>query len=261
MNCLEFRRHMLTDPLRLDDEAHAHESACEACAAFARDTRAREVRLHAVLNDVSPPEGMAERIHLAMRFEHRAEVRRRWWYGAAAGVLLAIGVSMVSVWTTAIERADLALAQSVLHHIEDEASHLHEAHPVAAGRVGRVFARFNAELAGDIGPVHFAAECLMRERNGIHLVLPGKKGAITVFLMPGEMTDSVLPIRSARFHGRILPTPWGSVAVIGESGEELDGIGERVASATRWKDGPVIGSAISRVGLVEPVGAAQQQDS
>ncbi|MGB5468264.1 MAG: DUF3379 family protein, partial [Sedimenticolaceae bacterium] len=100
--------------------------------------------------------------------------------------------------------------------------------------VERVFERFGAEVAGDIGPVNFAAECLMRKRNGVHLVVPGKMGAITVFFMPGEMTTEVVEVKSERFNGQILPTPWGSIAVVGETGEALDGLGERLVTAVRW---------------------------
>lgn len=234
MNCLDFRRRLMSDPFEHDAALAGHEDECAACAGFARELRAGEVRLRALLNDVEPPPGMAERIQLAARFEQRSEQRRRWWYAAAASVLMAISVSMVSLWNTSAERSGLALAQSVIHHIEDEAAHLHEAGLESAARVDGVFGRFGAQLAGDIGPVLFAAECLMRQRNGVHLVLPGKKGAITAFFMPGEMTTDTLAVQSDRFQGRILPTAWGSIAVVGESGEALDGIGERLATAVKW---------------------------
>ena len=234
MNCLDFRRQLLTDPFCKDTELLAHEADCPSCAPFARDVRAQEIRLRNALQAISPPDGMAERIQLAARFDQRSTVQRRWWYSAAAAVLMTIGVSMVSLFTTSIDRGNVALAQSVINHIEDESNHLHEAQPVSAGRMNRVFERFGAELAGNIGTVNFAAECLMRDRTGVHLVLPGKMGPITVFFMPGEMTASTLAVNSARFNGQILPTSWGSIAVVGEAGESLDGLGERLAAAVRW---------------------------
>ena len=234
MNCLEFRRQLTIDPMADDVTLAKHEQQCPECASFARAIRADEIRLRAMLKSIEPPQGMADRIRLAAGFEQRATVRRRWWYSAAAGVLLAIGISMISLWNTTLERGDITLAQSVLHHIDDEAHHLREAGPVAAGRLNWVFERFGAELTGDIGPVNFAAECLMRKRNGVHLVLPGKMGAITVFFMPGEMANEVMEVTSERFDGRILPTAWGSIAVVGESGEALEGLGERLVTAVRW---------------------------
>jgi hypothetical protein len=261
MNCLDFRRRLMTDPMAEDAGLLGHEDDCQGCAAFARDLRATEIRLRNLLRDAKPPEGMAERIQLAARFERRAAAQRRWWYGAAAGVLLAIGASMVSLWTTTLERSNLGLAQAVLNHIEDEASHLREARPVTGARVKWVFRRFGATLTADIGPVHFAAECLMRHRTGVHLVMPGKMGPITVFYMPGEMSTADLPVRSERFVGRIVPTAWGSVAVVGESGEPLQGLGERLAAAVDWP-APAVTVDSGPVGraVLAAVHIAQQQD-
>ncbi len=234
MNCLDFRRRLLTDPFSKDPELLAHEAECESCAPFAREVRAQEMRLRSALQQISPPQGMVERIQLAVRFDQHSSAPRRWWYSAAAAVLIAIGVSMVSLFSTSIDRANVALAQSVINHIEDEAHHLREAQPVSDRRLRYVFARFGAALKEDIGRVNFAAECLMRKRNGVHLVMPGAMGPVTVFFMPGETVGSRMAVDSARFQGTIVPTDWGSIAVVGEAGEVLDDLGERLAAAVIW---------------------------
>ena len=104
---------------------------CPGCAAFARELRAKEILLRNLLREAKPPEGMAERIQLAARFEHRATTQRRWWYGAAAGVLLAIGASMVGLcdkmmrttgsYTTEREQfgRPIATFQAVSHRVAD----------------------------------------------------------------------------------------------------------------------------------------------
>lgn len=234
MNCLDFRRRLLTDPLAGDADLQAHEAECPDCAPFAREVRAQEIGLRGLFDEIVPPAGMAERIQLAARFERRSTLQRRWWLGAAATLMLAVGGSMLSLWTTSLERGHATLAQSVLYHIDDEASHLHTAQPLSSERVRGVFARFGAELAEEIGPVHFAAECLMRERNGVHLVMPGRMGPITVFFMPGEQTDKALALQSERFAGVIEPTQWGSIAVVGEHGEQLQPVLRRVRQAVSW---------------------------
>jgi hypothetical protein len=260
MNCLDFRRQLLTEPFSKDIELLAHEAECPSCAPFARDVRAQEIRLRNALQEISPPEGMAERIQLAARFDQRSTVQRRWWYSAAAAVLMTVGISMVSLVSTSIDRGNVALAQSVINHIEDESHHLREARQVSAGRINRVFARFGAEIAGNIGTVNFAAECLMRDRTGVHLVMPGQMGPITVFFMPGEMADSNIAVNSTRFSGRILPTSWGSIAVVGESGESLDGLGERLAAAVRWPDSRTVDSNLFGRGRLIAASFTQPQD-
>jgi hypothetical protein len=261
MNCLDFRRQILADPFCKDVAVLAHEADCPSCAPFAREIRAQEVRLRSALQEISPPEGMAERIQLAARFDQRSTVRRRWWYSAAATVLMAVGVSMVSLFSTSIERGNVALAQSVINHIEDESRHLREVQAVSSGRLNRVFERFGAELAGNIGTVNFAAECLMRNRTGVHLVMPGQMGPITVFFMPGEMTESSMPVSSTRFSGKILPTAWGSIAVVGENGEPLDGLGERLAAAVNSPKQDQAESGLLGRGFVTGARIAQQQDT
>jgi len=260
MNCLDFRRRLLTDPLAADTDLQTHEAGCPDCAPFAREVRAQEIGLRGLFDEITPPAGMAERIQLAARFEQRSTLQRRWWMGAAAALVLAIGGSMLSLWTTSVERGQATLAQSVLYHIEDEASHLRAAQPLSPERVEGVFARFGAELAAEIGPVHFAAECLMRERNGVHLVMPGRMGPITVFFMPGEMTDAELPVDSPRFAGRIIPTGWGSIAVVGENGEPLQGLGERLATVVHWPQATADRSGLAGLGVLDGARVAQQQD-
>jgi hypothetical protein len=260
MNCLDFRRLLLADPFANDEAAMQHEGRCDDCAGFARQLRAEEVKLRALLQEPRPPEGLAERVKLAAGFEQRAAGRRRWWYATAAGVLLAIGVSMVSVVTTSIERGNLLLAQSVLNHIEDESHHLREIQPVSSARLKWVFQRFGADLVADIGPVNFAAECLMRTRNGVHLIVPGSMGPITVFFMPDAHVDSPLDVDSGRFDGRILPTDWGSVALVGEKGETLDGLGDRLLAAVNWPAGePRLSGIPGERRLIAAV-TPQQQD-
>lgn len=262
MNCLEFRRRMTIDPMSRDADLMEHESGCGECAQFARELRASEIRMRTLLRDVTPPEGLADRVRLAANLEQRAGTRRRWWYAAAASVLVAIGANMVSLWQTTLDRADDLLAESVIHHIEDESSHLRESGPVSASRVKWVFRRFGAELRDDIGPIHFAAECLMRSRNGVHLVLPGAVGPITVFFMPGETAATEMPVDSARFRGHIVPTAWGSIAVVGEREERLDGMGQRLAAAVDWpQNNNQAGSGAFGRGLAARSARGQQQDS
>jgi len=234
MNCLEFRRKLLEDPYNKDAEIFEHEDTCSECAPFAREMRAQEVRLRAMFNAITPPPELAENIQLEVHFQGRASSRRRVWYAAAASILLVMGATVTSLVSETWERGNMALAQSVLNHIDDEAQHLHTAGPTAPTRIAHVFERFGAKITGDLGQVNFAAECLMRKSNGVHLVLPGKQGPITIFYMPNEIASRFSKIDSDRFHGEIVPTVWGSVAAIGEQGENLDGIAQHMADNVIW---------------------------
>jgi hypothetical protein len=236
MNCLESRRLLLQDPYQHNEELLEHEANCSECARFAAEAREQESLLTSVLQAPAPPPELAENVRLAVRLERRVDSGRRIWFAAAASVLLAVSVSMVSLFDKHDTREHMALAQNVIYHIEDEATHLRTPGPAAPQRVHAVLARFGAELTGDIGRINFAAECVMRDRTGVHLVLSGKHGPVTVFLMPGERPKDMMPVDSDRFHGEIMPTQWGSIAVVGEKGEEIGSIANRVAQAVRWPE-------------------------
>lgn len=82
----------------------------------------------------------------------------------------------------------------------------------------------------------------MRKRNGVHLVLSGEQGPITAFFMPGEHVEETIPVKSERFQGTITPTGWGSVAVVGEHGENLQDMTARLSTAVSW---PIRGDSIN----------------
>lgn len=235
MDCLNFRRRMLENPFAHEVETSEHEQSCPSCAEFARDTRNRDHALRHLL-EVEPPPGMTERIQLAVDFDQHQQKQqtRPWWTSAAAGLLIAITAVSLSVMLDPLDRRNVALAESVIHHIKDEAHHLHEAGPASTEAVQRVFQRFGARFKGGVGRVNFAAMCLMRKKTGVHLVLPGERGPITVLYMPEEMTEQVVKVNDKRFQGRVVPTLWGSLAVIGERGEPLEAVTQRLLAAVSW---------------------------
>lgn len=234
MDCLTFRRKLLEDPLRQEKELLAHENDCDQCADFARRTRAQEVQLRALLNEINPPPELADRIHLAASFERPPFWHARRWIPVAAGVLLVVATLTIGWFVSPLERQAMSMADSVLDHMHDEIHHLHEVRSVTPARLANLFAQFGAAVVGDLGRLNFAAECLMRRKNGIHLVMPGRKGPVTVFFMPDETPAQYTRLSDASFDGYIVPTSWGSLAVVGIKKEPLEGVADRMLRAVNW---------------------------
>lgn len=230
MDCKEFRRQTQVDPLARSTERLAHEDECSDCASYARAARAREIRLRALLHEVAPPVGLDDRI----RHAARTEQQQGWRYAAAFGLLLLIGASMLLVQRSPIGPDRPALVNAVLAHIAAEQHHLRQDGEVSSSRLEGLFQRFGARLAGTLHQVSFAGECLMREHTGVHLVLRGNTGPVTVFFMPGEDTDRELPIAFRDLAGSILPTGWGSIALVGRQGEDIASIKDRISAAVDW---------------------------
>lgn len=230
MDCKEFRRQTQVDPLARSAARLAHEDECADCESFARTARAREIRLRALLREVAPPVGLDDRIRQAAQ----AEQQQRWRYAAAFALLMLIAVGMLLVQRAPVGPDRPALVNVVLAHIAAEQHHLRQNGEVSSSRLDGLFQRFGARLGGTLKQVSFAAECLMRERTGVHLVLRGNAGPVTVFFMPGEMTDRALPVAFRDLTGSIIPTGWGSIALVGRQGEDIVGLRDRISAAVEW---------------------------
>ena len=133
------------------------------------------------------------------------------------------------------------LSAAVLHHVHDELRHMHEIDDVSAGTLAYLFDRYGATVQRALGPVNFAAECPMHLKDGLHLVLPGQLAPVTVFFMPGDRTERLIEVRDAQFQGHIIPTRWGSIAVLGVHREPLEGIAERMRKSVIWADRAQVG--------------------
>ena len=68
----------------------------------------------------------------------------------------------------------------------------------------------------------------------MHMVVPGQQGPITVLIMPGEYLMQAQQVRSPRFFGVIVPTVYGSMAVVGEKLEPVEEVVEKMQRAIIW---------------------------
>jgi len=114
--------------------------------------------------------------------------------------------------------------------LADEPDHLAARHDLGTQRVATVLARLGGGVSGDIGEVWFADVCAIRKALGAHLVLAGRTGPVTVLVMPGERLSHRLIVVAPGFNGVVLPTSYGSLAVVGRPGETLE---DRVATLQR----------------------------
>ncbi len=241
MNCFEFRHQLLTEPRCNDSDFHQHRDTCSACAREATCAFQFEDTLLASFS-VTPPDGLKARIILAQTLlndeenrdkKNRGRFQPQWL--AAAMVLLVIGLTgwLGVQWTNQPDRFS-SLQTAVLNHITDELYHLHEDNNVQTADISRTLTPFGMWLDGDFGRVNYLGRCNIRKHSGVHLVVPGDKGSVTILLMPGEFISAVMDVSSTRFTGRILPTSYGSIAVVGEHGEMLDNIADDFIKNIRW---------------------------
>ncbi len=236
MNCLEFRRKLLIEPQSRDEEFAAHASSCPDCASEAEQASRLEDRLRTAL-DISSPVGLESRIIAArsgVSGQSVPGVDPR-WFALAAGMLLAIGLAgwMGYKWehyfgiTSGLEAA-------VIKHINDEMDHLHVERDIPPDTLELLLSQFGATIDGNIGRINFVSRCNIRRHSGVHMVIPGEEGPITVLIMPREFLMQRKQVRSPRFSGVIVPTEYGSMAVVGEQLEPVERVVKQMQQSIVW---------------------------
>jgi hypothetical protein len=84
--------------------------------------------------------------------------------------------------------------------------------------------------------VTYVKLCPFRGEMVAHFALSGKNGPVTVLLLPNEQVSEPMVVDEEGFQGTIAPLSiGGSIAVVGEPGEDIQDIQTRVADAVRWR--------------------------
>jgi hypothetical protein len=105
---------------------------------------------------------------------------------------------------------------------------------VSAERFAKVVGPAVGTMDTDIGLVSYAQTCIINGMQVPHLVIQGEKGPITLLLMPGEMVSSPVSLSGESVNGVILPVGDGSIAIIGERGENIQDLERRVVNSMEW---------------------------
>jgi hypothetical protein len=213
MNCLDFRRACLVDPEPHDPEFRAHAEHCPACSEFLRGQRRVEEHLRQALA-VAPPESLAARILLRRSFSQR--LRRP--LAIAATVIVSLTGGMLAFHYA----RPPALETAVLAHILAEPEHLLAPQAAAPDKLTSVLHALGVDVDTAGSQVRYAGICDIRNRPGAHLVLTGRRGPVTVLILPGETVTGRRPIRGHGLEGALLPAGPGSVAIVGQPGEALE---------------------------------------
>lgn len=227
MNCDEFRHLLLTEPLCVDVEFRRHQRICPECSRAAE----RALRFESALREALEEEFTSE--------EKRARPRSGSGWVRIARAIPFLLLLPVALWLglpgTPDPHSRADLGDLVMEHIQSEGEHLHATGTVLWPRLRALFRSLGGDLDPMMGPVSFAGRCVIGGQGGIHLVLPGSHGAVTALFIPGDGLDAERPLSSAGFDGVLLPAAFGTLAVVGESGEPVRSIARRLLEVVRWR--------------------------
>jgi len=230
MNCLEFRRCALIDPLHPGREALEHAAECDRCAQFHRSLCRQEEALYRALA-VPVPEGLADRVLL----RRRSRPGSRTWpvlTALAAVLVLALGLRPWLPDGTSPE----TLAAGIIDHVRHEPEALAAEQGVPRSTLAYAIARSGGELGDAPLTASYAGRCpLPGGGSGEHIVLKTPQGKVTLILMPGKPVAAALRLFKDGLNVSVLPAGQGSLALVAESDTLVHSAEADLLRAVSWR--------------------------
>lgn len=235
MNCDEYRAAVCAEPSFAGGAEHLE--GCAACRQFRDEMRVLDETIGRALAVEVPEPKLPAADPSVVAFSPPRRSGRRFpipaWFAIAATVAIAALLTL-HFMSPAADRQ--SLAEEVLAHLDGEPNALLPTDvPVPAGRVSAVVPPNIAVLNGNAGLITYARTCVIDGHLVPHLVIQGKKGPITIILMPEEKVANAIPVEGKTVEGVILPVGDGSIAIIGERGERLDDVQQKILKSVTWK--------------------------
>jgi len=231
--CEEYREAIAAEPSF--DGGAGHLSACASCQSFREEMLALDAQIGRALALSVPQLDMPELSDIDTSNVTALSQRRFGapaWLAAAATVTLAafIGFQMFGG-----SLSNDTLAEQIIAHIDHEPFSFRETiNAVSDERLARVIPATVAILDHSAGLITYAQSCLINGHQVPHLVIQGERGPVTILLMPEEKVSAAQTFFGESVNGVILPVGNGSIAIIGEEGESLEKIEERVKNSVTW---------------------------
>ena len=239
MKCEQFRKKLQEEPGNDDTDFHAHRQVCPPCDKAYQDAMLFEKQLSDAFSDIGPdtrpdtrpetrPETrLADAVQDSVR-RYRKNRRRYFSITAALMMLTLAGAASFHLYQIR------SLNDFVLSHIEHEIGQLNNTHVVSHSRLKQLVSQFEVPDLSVLPAITYVEKCWMRTGYGLHLIVQGQKGPVTLLFMPNESVEHSQPIQSADFTGKLYSLGQGSFALVGIPGEPLEMLAEklRMASAT-----------------------------
>jgi len=233
MNCEEYKQTIGADP-KFDGGA-GHLSECTECQTYCDEMRALDMKIGRALALEVPELAVPELPDMenVVSLPERRRLSTPTWFAMAATVLLAlfVGVRFVGTGDVVYE----SLADEVLAHVSHESTALRVTDiAVSDDHLRDVVPANIAEMDANASLITFAQTCLINGNDVPHLVIQGKRGPVTILLLPDEMISEAVVLDDKNSHGVILPVGDGSIAIIGAQEEQLDEIQKQILQSVMW---------------------------
>jgi hypothetical protein len=218
MNCLDFRRAVLTDPCRLDPAAARHAAQCSPCGEFYARSLEQEAELAQALR-VPVPRGLTRRL----------VPTRSAWPVAAAGLAAAVVAAIALGWAVGWDRNDPLALAGIDFVVFEEAQTLLDAKPAKPDMLDVAAAKLGVPFPDFIGEMRYVCTFPFGDGSAYHVIARTAFGKATLMLLPGRPPAARAAATARGLTAVVAPAAGGSVTVIGRSSEAV----ERIVDALR----------------------------
>lgn len=231
MNCLDFRRQFLADPYTKDPILHAHRNECAGCGKQAEKILQFESALTNALK-VDPPENLNEKILMRETLQHRQSSRRTFRTLALAASIVVASVVAFNLYRSPDSSTPVDLL--AIEHVMHDSRALMSTSVVSTARIKKVMETVNIDFGGELRNVTFAGNCRVNGKLGVHLVVAGEHGPVTILFLPGETAESTMMTEHDAMHVMVLPNSRGSTAIVGKTLADVETIESTVKQSVNW---------------------------
>ena len=186
MDDLEFRRKVFSDPNSQDPDFLAAVSEDKGRQNTLNDLKALDEKLFNAMN-VDVPDRLAEKLILRQQLkQHRVQKRRTGFMLAmAASVAFVAGIAF-----TLLRNAPVDLAEHAIAHVYHEGDAMFASQNISYDQVNKQLVSLvnmkGAHFTQQPGEVFYSAYCDFQGVRSLHLVMQGKQGKVTLFIVPEE---------------------------------------------------------------------------
>ncbi|MGF1688427.1 DUF3379 domain-containing protein [Photobacterium japonica] len=237
MDDLEFRRRLLADPNDNSAEMIDTRNASLANRKLSDELLALDNKLEQAMK-VDVPDDLADRILFHQTGQPSTKrYRIPAFIGLAASVAFLAGLFLGQFNTTAPSlHATPALAQIALDHVYQESpfvDHIDEA--VSLRQVNAKMSPFGSQFDQLPGHIYYVNHCGFGKQNALHMVLGTAQGKVTVFVVPNPTGSTPTTFNDDRMQGIVLPIQQADLIVVGEKGQDVTPVAERLKSDLNWE--------------------------
>ncbi|EMN4468120.1 DUF3379 domain-containing protein [Aeromonas hydrophila] len=245
MDELEFRRRAIAHPHEQDPAFLEQAQRSPANRKHLDEMKQLDHSLQRAM-EVEVPAGLAERILLRQALEADQPqvvplpVRPRSnWRALAMAASVAFLLGMSTRWLSWPLAApdELSLAQVAMAHVYGEEPFIKDVdEQVSLRTINAKMEKYGATLMGMQGlKITYVNHCSFYQGPALHMVLQGKMGPVTLFLVPKHVPLTLQPtFEDGQLKGEILQLKGANMVLIGEMEEPLAPVAEQLESRLHW---------------------------